>query len=216
MNKIAAAGLFIGALSLISMVLGHLGNHDFGWQVTPISTFAKKAPYDFMITTSMYLSMVSFVCISLLVSKYRVFGDGIFRHTIPVLIGATITGLCLLAAFEETVTDPSAFTGPAMRIQAVHDVGEKIFFCGCLLLTTTFGCLYFLLGTTLRQKASGVLVAGVTPLTLTATDRPLCYLIGGCDLNCGVRQRVTYFSVWLAIMIVFLLTLRTSPRSAKP
>ena len=82
---ISRIGLTIALLSLTSMVFGHFGTHELNFLSSQISTYAAKAPYDYLITTSILLSSLTLLIISLLISKFQLFGTSYIAHFIPML-----------------------------------------------------------------------------------------------------------------------------------
>jgi len=102
MKYTVIAGWISAILALITMLIGHMGKHDLNWMSNNISTFAANAPNDAWITSSMFISAFSLLCIGILISKYKILGSNYFIHLLPLLIGAAISGLIVLAIFEES------------------------------------------------------------------------------------------------------------------
>lgn len=130
MKKTVIAGWTAAISALITMFIGHWGARDLSWISNQISTYAAQSPNDAWITASMLISAAALVCISLLISKHQILGANGLVHVIPVLIGAVIAGLILLAFFEETartIKMLKSATFEAIRQQSFHDAGLMVF-----------------------------------------------------------------------------------------
>lgn len=201
--------IFIGWISLVTslvtMVIGHLGNHELSWQSSLISTYAATAPYDYFITSSILLMSLTLLIIGILVSKYQMIGTNFFVHLVPVLSGASASGLLMLAYYEETaktlnLLKQSGFW--AIRIQSFHDAGLFIFFYSVLLLVMLLGVLTFLHYSKILLKVLGGLILSMGPASYFLMTTTWPKLVGFGRITVGVNQRASLFCMFLAIVLI--------------
>jgi hypothetical protein len=188
------------------MIIGHTGSYDLRWEINQISTYAATAPHDRCITASMILPCVTLVCISILVSRYKILGDNNVAHTVPLCAGASMTGLFTLAAYEETAPTAKILNNAgfeAIRQQSFHDAGLLIFFYSAVLVAVVLGVL-IIAQANWKDKILGcaVTVLGMAAFPLMTTAWPR--LIGVLGAGPGLKQRASLLSIWLAIALVLM------------
>ena len=208
MRNTIIIGWFSGLTALIAMVIGHLGNHDLSWLKNQISTYAAQAPYDAWITAAVVLSCVTMLSVSILVSRHKIIGDHYVVHIVPVIIGAIISGLLVLAYFEETaktLTILKASGFAAIRFQSFHDAGLLVFFYGAILVVMLLGIFVAVFRKAVRDKllGSGMIVLGPASFFFMVTSWPKFFGIVGA--SAGIKQRVALLCLWLAIVLVLAL-----------
>jgi len=202
-----ATGWITLVTALIAMIIGHTGSHDLSWETNQISTYAATAPYHGWITAAMILPCLTLVCISMLVSRYKVLGDTDLAHLVPLFAGAGISGLLTLAVFKETARTMSMLKNSAfdaIRQQSFHDTGLLIFFYSAILLAVSFGILIITQTTVWKKKILGGLVTllGLVAFPLMTTPWP--HMIGILSVVPGLKQRASLLSLWLAIALVLI------------
>ncbi len=217
-KRILLAISWISLISaLIALIIGHTGSHDLRWEINQISTYAATAPHDRWITASMILPCLTLVCISILVSKYKILGDNHVAHTVPLCAGATIAGLLTLAAYEETartmmILRKAGFE--AIRQQSFHDAGLLIFFYSAILVAVVLGVLIIAQAAHGKEKILGgaVTLLGMAAFPLMTTAWPR--LIGALGAGPGLKQRASLLSIWLATALVLVVASdKVLPRS---
>ncbi len=207
MKTLSYLGLVIALISLIMMMLGHSGTHELSWKTTQISTYAARAPYDYFITTAMYLASVPLVIVSILVSRYHIIGNTIISHTVPVLLGGAVLGLIMLASYEETARTISSLKQSgywAIRIQSFHDAGLEIFFYSLAVAVTMIGLINTCLCSRFSLRLIGVIILCSGPLSFLLMTTAWPKLIGIEGISLGVNQRGSLFVLWLAIVFILL------------
>ena len=207
MILISRIGFIIAVLSLLSMLLGHIGEHNLSLISSQISTYAAKAPYDFFITTSILLSSVTLIIISLLTSRFHIFGTGYLSHLIPVLSGAAAAGLILLAYFEETATNLSSLRQAgfmAIRIQSFHDAGLLIFFYSSLALVLLLGTLTITNNIGKFNKLTGGFILSLAPISFFLMTTRWPKFVGFEGVAVGINQRAALLCLWLAFTIMLV------------
>lgn len=204
---VIVAGWITLLSALLAMIIGHTGSPNLSWETNQISTYAALAPHDKWITASMLLAGLTLACIAVLTSRYGILGTGTTVHAAPMLAGAAIAGLLLLAGFEETaatirILKHAGFD--AIRQQSFHDAGLLIFFYSSIALALMLGMLTIIRSTRWKGKALGlavgILAAAAYPLM--TTDWPNA--MGVLGAGPGLQQRASLFSLWLAIALVLL------------
>ncbi len=205
--------------ALIAMIIGHTGSHDLSWETNQISTYAATATHHGWITAAMVLPCLALVCISILVSRYKVLGDTNLAHTVPLLAGAGISGLLILAVFKETARTMSMLKNSgfdAIRQQSFHDAGLLIFFYSTILLAVLSGILIIAQAAAWKRKILGgsVALSGLAAFPLMTMPWPR--MIGILNAVPGLKQRASLLSLWLAIALVLAVAsdyiLRSSSR----
>lgn len=207
MILISRTGLIIALLSLVSMVFGHFGIHELNPLSSQISTYAAKAPYDYLITTSMLLSSLTLLVISFLSSKYQMFGSSNLAHFIPALSGAASFGLIMLAYYEETAGNLSALKQSgfmAIRIQSFHDAGLLMFFYSSLLLVVLLGALTIIYNNKIN-KVLGVIILCMAPTSFILMTTKWPKAIGFEGAAVGLNQRAALLCLWVAFTLVFIM-----------
>jgi hypothetical protein len=212
MKYTAIAGLISAIMSLITMLIGHMGTLNLSWMSNHISTFAANAPNDSWITASMLISCISLLCIGVLVSKYQIFGVNYFVHLLPILIGAAISGLVVLATFEETARTLKALKGSSffeIRQQTFHDTGLMVFFYCSIFLSIMAGffCIIFRKG---KEKLLGFIISSMGPASFFLMTTSWPKLIGINGYSAGLKQRASLLSLWIAMTLLLLLAFNIS------
>jgi hypothetical protein len=210
MKNTVIAGWASAILALITMLIGHMGKHNLNWMSYHISTFAANAPNDTWITSSMLMSAVSLLCIGVLISKYQLLGTNYFTHLLPLLIGAAISGLIMLATFEETARTLKALkhmSFSAIRQQSFHDAGLMIFFyCSiCLTIMAGFFCMIFRKG---KEKILGIIITSLGPASFFLMTTSWPKFIGINGHSAGLKQRASLLCIWIAMALLLLLALK--------
>jgi hypothetical protein len=208
LKRILIATGWISLISaFIAMIIGHTGSHDLRWQMDQISTYAAIAPHDRWITAAMLFPCVTLVCISILVSRYKILGDNNVAHAVPLCAGAMIAGRLTLAVYEETartVTILKKAGFEAIRQQSFHDAGLLIFFYSAILVAVVLGVLIIAQADHWKEKILGnsVTVLGIAAFPLMTTTWPR--LIGVLGADPGLKQRASLLSIWLSIALVLV------------
>ncbi|MDH3973809.1 MAG: DUF998 domain-containing protein [Deltaproteobacteria bacterium] len=220
MILISRIGLIIAFLSLVSMVLGHFGSHELNLISSQISTYAAKAPYDYLITTSMLLSSLTLLIISFINSKFQIFGSSHLAHFIPALSGAASFGLVMLAYYEETAKNLSVLKQSgfmAIRIQSFHDAGLLMFFYSSLSLAVLLGTLTIIYNYNKINRVLGGIILCMAPISfmLMTTKWPKAIGIEGATI--GLNQRAALLCLWLAFTLVLVMvsnkSFKATPKS---
>lgn len=214
MKILVIAGWTAAILALAAMFIGHLGAPGLSWVSNHISTYAARAPNDAWITAGMLLSAGALVVISVLISRFQLLGSGGAVHVLPVIIGAVVAGLVLLAMFEETavnlkVLKRSSFW--AVRRQSFHDAGLMVFFYGAIVLAVLAGISCAVWRHARADKVMGVLIAGLGPAAYLLMTSPWPAYIGVGGPSAGLRQRASLLCIWIAMAL--LLSLSRSGRT---
>jgi len=208
MKSIVIAGWAAAISALAAMFIGHLGAADLSWVANHISTYAARAPGDAWITAAMLLSACALMMISILISRYRILGNAFSVHLLPVLIGAVIAGLVLLAFFEETAVSVKILkrsTFWAIRRQSFHDAGLMVFFYGAVLLAILAGLHCILCRHARGDKVLGILIAGLGPAAYFLMSAPWPAWIGVNGPSTGLRQRASLLCIWIAMALLLSL-----------
>lgn len=192
-------------LALVSMIIGHSGNHELSWKINQISTYAATAPHDRWVTASMLLTCLTLAILSILIARNKVLGEGYLAYTAPLFMGATISGLLVLAHFEETAMNMSILKNAsfaAIRQQSFHDAGLLIFFYSAIALVVVLGLLLIAQARNWKEKIIGSTVAllGAASFPLMTTAWP--GLIGVLGAGPGLNQKASLLSLWLGIVLV--------------
>ena len=208
MQTVRIIGWISVTTSLLLMVIGHFGAHELNWVSFQISTYAATAPYDYFITTSILLSAVSLLIIGVLVSKYNIIGTNYFAHLVPALSGAAVSGLIMVAYYEETAKTLSLLKQSgflAIRVQSFHDAGLLIFFYSSMLLITLVGILIILYKSNIIAKVLGGVIFSMGPLSYLFMTTSWLKLIGFEGVIIGLKQRVALLCLWVAIALILAL-----------
>lgn len=206
-------------LALVSMIIGHSGNHELSWKINQISTYAAIAPHDRWVSASMLLSCLTLAILSILIARIKILGEGYLTHTVPLFAGATISGLLMLAYFKETAMNLSILKNSgfaAIRQQSFHDAGLLIFFYSAILLVVGLGFLLIAQANNWKDKIVGSTVAllGAAAFPLMTTAWP--GLIGVLGAGPGLKQRASLLSLWLAIVLVLaVVSIKVRNRDAR-
>lgn len=213
MILISRIGLFISFISLLTMVLGHFGSHDLSFLSSQISTYAAKAPYDYLITTSILLSSLTLLVIGFLNSKFQMFGSSHLAHFIPALSGAASFGLIMLAYFEETAINLSILKQSgfmAIRIQSFHDAGLLMFFYNSLLLIFLLGLLIVIYNYNKINKVLGGIILSMAPVSFMLMTTKWPKAMGFDGVTVGLNQRAALLCLWLALTLMLVMVSRNS------
>jgi hypothetical protein len=200
---IASWAAILGAMA--AMVIGHTDAAPLVWTVNQISTYAAHAPHSDWITAGMLLPCVALVTISMLVSRYRILGDSLLAHAVPLLAGAAIAGLATVAAFKETAPDAEALKHAALDAviqESFHNAGLMLFFYSTILLLLICGTLAAVRTARRARRLPGVLavLAGLAALPLMVEPWP--HLLGIAGPVHGLMQRASLFSLWLGAALI--------------
>ena len=198
------------------MVLGHFGTHELNLMSSQISTYAAKAPYDYLITTSMLLSSLTLLIISFLNSKFQMFGSSYLAHFIPALAGAASFGLVMLAYYEETARNLSVLKQSgfmAIRIQSFHDAGLLMFFYSSLSLAVLLGTLTIIYNHNKIHKILGGIIFFMAPISFMLMTTKWPKAIGFEGVTIGLNQRAALLCLWLAFTLILIMA---SNKSFKP
>ena len=160
----------------------------------------------------MLLSALALLFISVLISRYRLLGTHVVMHLMPLLIGAAVAGLLLLARYEETSTSLAALRRAgfaAIREQTFHDAGLLLFYYSTLVFLILAGTVVLVLGVGWLEKTLGMVIAALAPVSflLMTTTWPAWFDLGPAVP--GLKQRAALFCLWLAI--IFLLIVAAKP-----
>lgn len=192
------------ALAPAAMVVGHLGAPGLDWRAHHVSTYAARAPGDDWITAAMLLSAVAMMCIGVLVSGAGRPGGRIAAGLIAMALGASVSGLLLLAGFEETATGMAALRSAgfdAIRRQSFHDAGLFVFFHGTILALLGAG-VALLAGRGLRRRLFGAAVAASGPLAYAAMATTWPTLLGIAGAGVGLKQRLSFLFLWVGAVLL--------------
>ena len=199
------AALISAMAAMIAMWIGHSGDHSLSWKINQISTYAATAPHGRWVTASMLLSCLTLLILGVLAVRFKLLGDSYFTHLVPILVGATTSGLLMLAAYEETARNMSLLKKAsfmAIRQQSFHDAGLMIFFYSAILLIITLGILLMFQASQLRERISGIGVSlfGIFTYPLMTTAWPASLGVQGTGP--GLQQRASLFCLWVAVVLV--------------
>lgn len=203
-------------LAPAAMIIGHLGSHELGWDRNYISTFAARAPNGDWVTAAMLLSAFAMLSIGIIAgSRDGPYGK-LIGNLIAMSMGAAVSGLLLLAAFEEKAASLSALKKlgfAEIRQQSFHDAGLFIFFYGIVLALLVAG-VAMLAARGASARMLGLVVAASGPLSYAAltTSWPVAVGIAGADV--GLKQRAAFLLLWIGALA--LLTLLSRRRQAGP
>lgn len=219
MRTVLVIGWLSTVASLFSMVIGHLGVHEMSWVSAQISTYAATAPHDYFVTSSMLLSAFALIIIGVLVSKYHIVGTGFLSHFVSPLSGAAVSGLILVAYFEETATTLNMLKQSgfwAIRVQSFHDAGLLIFFYSTVLLVIFLGVLVVTSNLKAGTKILGGVVLAMGPASYFLMITPWPKFIGFDGIAIGANQRAALFCLWLAVALVLaIVSTKAIPQFAK-
>ncbi len=187
------------------MWVGHSGDHSLSWKINQISTYAATAPQGRWVTASMLFSCLSLLILGVLAAKFKQLGDNYLAHLVPIMVGATTSGLLMLAAYEETARNMSLLKKAsfmAIRQQSFHDAGLMIFFYSAILLVLTLGILLMSQASQLRERIIGIGVSlfGIFTYPLMTTAWPASLGVHGAGP--GLQQRASLFCLWIAVVLV--------------
>jgi hypothetical protein len=223
MRNTVIAGWFFTILTLITMLIGHMGKHDLSWISNHISTFAANSPNDAWITASMIMSVAALLCISLLISRYQILGTNYLVHLIPILVGAVVSGLIVLATFEETaatIKELKSSNFNAIRQQSFHDAGLMIFFyCSiCLTILAGFFCVIF--RRRKSEKILGVIITCLGPISFLLMTSPWPKLLSMNGPSAGLKQRASLLCIWISMALLqslaFNISLKRGRENLRP
>lgn len=204
MSKLIIIGWVSALSALITMFIGHQGGHEFNWVSTQISTYAKSAPFDYFITSSMLISSVLLLSIGALVTRERMFGNSPIASAISPITGSAAAGLFMLSYYEETARTLSSLKSSgfwSIRLQSFHDAGLDIFFYSSLILIIFLGVLVALYRDKHIEKLLGVVILLLSPLSYYLMTTPWLKYFGLEGNLIGINQRVGLLCLWLAAVI---------------
>jgi hypothetical protein len=208
-QRIGIAAWLSLALAPAAMVVGHLGERNLSLTVNHVSTFAARAANDDWITAAMLLAAFAMVGIGTVVSGSGWPGGRIHSGLIAMALGASVAGLLLLAAFEETAEGLAALRQlgfGAIRQQSFHDAGLHIFFHGAVLALCAAGAA-MLAERGVRARILGATVAASGPLAYAAMVTSWPALLGIAGV--GLKQRLSFLFLWIgAVLLLAALTRR--------
>jgi hypothetical protein len=208
-QRIGIAAWLSLAMAPAAMVVGHLGERNLSWTVNHVSTFAARAANDDWITAAMLLAAFAMVGIGTVVSGSGWPGGRIHSSLIAMALGASVAGLLLLAAFEETAEGLAALRQlgfGAIRQQSFHDAGLHIFFHGAVLALCAAGAA-MLAERGVRARILGATVAASGPLAYAAMVTSWPALLGIAGV--GLKQRLSFLFLWIgAVLLLAALTRR--------
>lgn len=191
--------------SLAAMIVGHTGVTVLNPVANQISTYAAHAPRQAWVTAGIALPCLTLACIGMLVSGHKLLGDGWLAHLAPLLAGAAISGLLMIAVFKETAQDFAALQHADVESiiqQSFHNAGLLIFFYSTLLLVILSGGLTIANGAGYKVRSMGVVAVllglAARPLMLD----PWPHMLGVMGGAYGLQQRASLFSLWLAAALV--------------
>ncbi len=205
MKSTVIAGWVLSLFALLTMFIGHLGKHDFNWISNQISTFAAKGPHDTCITISMFLSASALVCISILISKYQMLGKNYFVYFIPITIGAVISGLIVLALFEETAQTIKALKNSTfieIRQQSFHDAGLMVFFYCSVCLAVLSGILCTVFRKRMGERILGVFITILGPISFLLMTTNWPETMGVSCPSTGLKQRASLLCIWISMILL--------------
>lgn len=192
------------ALAPAAMVIGHMGDPNLSWKTHQISTFAARGLHDGWITAAMLLSALAMVCIGAMISGTGRPGGKIASGLIAMALGGSVSGLLLLAAFEETATGMAALghmSLGAIRQQSFHDAGLLIFFYGAIFALIASGIALFAeRGALVRSLGAAVATSGPLAYTAMTASWPAVIGIGGAAI--GLKQRIAFLLLWAGALLL--------------
>jgi hypothetical protein len=194
-------------LALLSMFLGHLGDHPLNWRADQISIYAARAPWDAWITLSMILVSLAMVLLGILIGRYHFLGKHGLSQLLPQLSGGIIAGLFLIANFEAVAGSFAELRGSSMGTihhQGFHDAGLYLLFHGSIILVMMLGLAMMLVQQNSGKKLLGFLIFLMGPLAymLMTGDWPQWLDLSGPTI--GIKQRASLFSLWLAMVLLLM------------
>lgn len=194
-------------LALLSMVLGHMGEHSLNWRADQISMYAARAPWDIWITLSMFLVALAIILLGILIGRYAFLGKHALSQLLPQLSGIIIGGLFLIANFEAVAGSFAELRGASMgaiHFQGFHDAGLYLLFHGGLLLVLLLGLAMMIIQESGSRKMLGLLIALLAPLAyiLMTSAWPQWLDLSGPTI--GIKQRTSLFFLWLAIILLLM------------
>ena len=204
-QRISLAAWVSLALAPVAMVVGHLGEPSLSWTTNHVSTFAARAANDDWITAAMLLAALAMSGIGTAVSSSSWPGGKIHSSLITMALGASVAGLLVLAAFEETAEGLAALSKlgfGAIRQQSFHDAGLHIFFHGAVLALFAAGAA-MLAERGVRARILGAAVAASGPLAYAAMITPWPALIGIAGAGVGIKQRAAFLLLWIGAVLLF-------------
>lgn len=203
-DPVGLAGWLSMVLAPVAMVIGHLGDPSLGWKTHQISTFAARGQHGDWITAAMLLSAFAMVCIGTVISGSARPGGKFTSGLIAMTLGASASGLLLLAAFEETAAGMAALRNMsvgAIREQSFHDAGLLVFFYGAILALFTAGAALFAeRGVRRRFLAATVAASGPLAYATMTTSWPATFGIAGAAI--GVKQRAAFLLLWFGALLL--------------
>jgi hypothetical protein len=218
MRKTIIAGWVTAVSSLAVMFIGHLGDHDLSWTANHISTFSAQGPNGAWITASILLFAASLFFVSILIMKHQVLGTNYLVYIIPLLMGAAISGLVMLASSKETAMSMNALQHAgfsAIRQQSFHDAGLLFFYYSSLLFIILSGAFCLIFRKRTVEKILGIIIACLPPASyyLMTTSWPI--IIGWEGPASGLKQRASLLCIWLEIVLLLVLSSkRNAPDSS--
>ena len=167
----------------IAIILGHLGA-DMPIRHVHISWYAARAPLGFLITLGMGLSTFAMLCAArafpaTLRPRWWAWGLAFF-----VALGSV--GLMVLAVYEVDIE------------RRIHNMGLGLFF-----FTTTPAMFLAGLTAALNRRPPRARLAGLFGALLTAAGVAIYLMWRVIRLERGVRQRLAFFLIWLAAVVLF-------------
>lgn len=200
-------------LAFVAMVVGHLGTPELVWSRNYISTFAARAPNGDWITAAMLLVAVAMLGIGILaVSRERPLG-WLPGGLVAMAMGTGVSGLLLLAAYEETAASLSALRKlgfAAIRQQSFHDAGLFVFFYGTILALSVAGAAILgRCGGRTRMAGAAALASG--PLSYLAMTSAWPATLGIAGVGLGLKQRSAFLLLWVGALILLAVLSRPRP-----
>lgn len=204
-RKIIASAAWLSLmLAPAALIVGHLGVHALSWRENHVSTFAARAPNDGWITAAMLLAAFAMVCIAIGVARDERLGGTVQGSLIAMSMGAAISGLLLLAAYEERAAGLPALRKlgfGAIRQQSFHDAGLLIFFYGAVLALLAAG-VAILVERKWRALILGAAVAASGPLAYAAMTTAWPAMIGIAGASAGLKQRAAFLLLWVGTVLL--------------
>lgn len=198
-------------LAPVTMVIGHLGDHNLNWTRNQISTFAAHAPNDDWITVSMLLSALALLCLSISLARHHEFRRNPLSHIASVILGVAVSGLIILASYEETartVKQLKNLSFEAIRQQSFHDIGLLLFFYSSLTAILLLGIIVIVQQKTWSDKVMGAVIASTSPLSYVVMRSSWLKLFGIEGMSTGIKQRVAFLCLWVGALLVLSLITR--------
>lgn len=186
--------------ALLSMIIGHGGEHSLNFVANAISTYAAQGPQGGWISVSMLLSAVMLVSLSILVSRYHVLGEDWAAHLVPIVAGISVAGLLLLVLREETITSPGRDSVAAISQQAMHNAGNFQLLYSSMVLTALLAWLAMTSG----QKKTGVAIIAFAVAAAIVSGTPWPEYLGISGMSVGLSQRAMFFCFWCSVIPVFV------------